>query len=145
MQDEWPSRRVTMLEQRVEQLETLPGEVAALRTEMRAEFADVRAEMRAEFADVRAEMRAEFADVRAEMRAEFTNVRAEMNAGFADVRADMDAKFAAVHDVLIACQTQITDNHRHMLVLHEEVLSRIATLGERWPQPPGTRKKPQRG
>ena len=115
MQSEWLSRRIDLLEQQVEQLNTLAGEVAALRTEMRAEFADVRAEMRAGFEHTRAE--------------------------FADVRAEMRGGFAAIHDVLISLQTQITDNHRHMLVLHEEVLSRIATLGERWDRPPTRRRK----
>jgi predicted nucleic acid-binding Zn-ribbon protein len=137
MQSEWLSRRVDLLEQQVEQLNTVSGEVTALRTEMRAEFADVRTEMRAEFADVRTEMRAEFADVRAEMRGGFEHTRTE----FADVRAEMRGGFAAIHEVLISLQTQITDNHRHMLVLHEEVLSRITTLGERWERPPTRRRK----
>jgi hypothetical protein len=92
--------------------------------------------MRAGFADVRAEMRTGFADV----RAEFANVRGEMRTEFANVRAAMDERSDAVHQVLISLQTQITDNHRHMLVLHEEVLSRIATLGERLSRPPARRR-----
>jgi hypothetical protein len=111
-----------ILEERVDQLKTLPGEVAALRTEMRAEFADVRAEAAA---------------LRAEMRAGSEHTRAE----FADVRAEMRGGFAAIHEVLISLQTQITDNHRHALVLHEDVLSRLATLDERWERPPARRPK----
>lgn len=116
MQGDWLSRRVTLLEQQVGRLDSLPSEVTALRQDMNTQFAAV---------------------------------RADMDAGFASVRADMDVRFDAVHQVLISLQTQlsaqqaqIAANHNQMLVLHEDVIARIATLGERWDQSrPRPRKK----
>jgi hypothetical protein len=62
----------------------------------------------------------------------------------------MDRRFDAVDQGLIFLQKQITDcrqtleakieeNRRHALVLHEQVMSSIATMGERPPSKP--RKK----
>ena len=110
MQDDWLSRRVALLEQRVEHLERVPSEISALREDMNSQFVAVRSEMATEFSAVRSEM---------------------------------DLRFDAVHQVLISLQTQIRDNHRQMLVLHEEVISRIVTIGEgRAQPPPKSRKKP---
>ena len=104
MQGDWLSQRVTLLEQRVERLETLPGEVHALRDDMNAQFAAL---------------------------------RADMDAGFVSVRADMDVRFDAVEQVLISLHTQLADQKTEiqavgsrMLALHEEVISRIAAIGE---------------
>ena len=115
MQGDWLSQRVTLLEQRVERLETLPGEVHALRDDMNAQFAALRADM----------------------DAGFVSVRADMNAGLASVRADMDVRFDAVEQVLISLHTQLADQKTEiqavgsrMLALHEEVISRIAAIGE---------------
>ena len=148
MQGDWLSQRVTLLEQRVERLETLPGEVHALRDDMNAQFAalradmdagfvSVRADMNAGLASVRADMDAGFVSVRADMDAGFVSVRADMDAGFVSVRADMDVRFDAVEQVLISLHTQLADQKTEiqavgsrMLALHEEVISRIAAIGE---------------
>lgn len=130
MQGDWLSRRVTLVEQRVDRLDGLPGEVTALRQDMNTQFVALRADM----------------------DAGFVAVRAEMDAGFVAVRADMDVRFDAVHQVLISLQTQITDNQRtleatigdnrrYALVLHEEVISRIATLGEGRERPRPRKKR----
>lgn len=97
MLGDWLSQRVTLLEQQVEWLEGLPGEVSALRQ--------------------------------------------DMNTQFVTLRAEMDARFDAVEQVLISLQTQITDNHRRALMLHEDVMSSIATLGEGYRPRSGPRKK----
>ena len=113
MQPDWLSRRVTLLEQRVERLEGLPAELSALRTDMNAGFAGV--------------------------SSQFAAVRAEMHTEFAAVRAEMDARFDAVPQVLISLQTQVVevrkemlrlhdDTMRHMRVLHEGVIDRIAKI-----------------
>ena len=81
MQPDWLSRRVTLVEQRVDRLET-----------------------------------------------QITGLRGEMN-----------ERFDAVEQVLISLQTQITSNHReatgrfdelgrHMRVLHEDLIDRIAKI-----------------
>ena len=78
--------RMTILEQRVERLETLPSQVDALRREMHE-------------------------------------------------------RFDAVEQVLISLQTQIADNHRYTLVLHEDLVASIAAIGEARPRRSNRRKK----
>ena len=68
---------------------------------------------------------------------------------FDDLEERIDVRFDAVHRVLISLQTQLADQqsqvaatHSQMRTLHEDVISRIATLGERWNQSrPRPRKK----
>ena len=102
MQPDWLSRRVTLLEQRVDRLET------------------------------------RFDELTVHMNARFAQVDARFDA--VDARFDaVDARFDSVEQVLISLQTQITSNHRefrerfdelgrHMRVLHEELIDRIATI-----------------
>lgn len=61
---------------------------------------------------------------------------------FAVAEQRADERFDAVHQVLISLQTQVMDNHRQMLVLHEDLVARIAVLGEGWD---GSRAKKNRG
>jgi hypothetical protein len=84
--------------------ETKEG-LADLRTEMRTEFGAVHSQ----FANVRAENSQEVANVRAETRQEFAKVRAEMSEGFTNVRTEMR-------------------------VLHEDLVERLARIGEGRPQ-----------
>lgn len=95
--------RLTLLEQRVSQLET--ATIPALREEMRTGFED----MRAQFANVRQE----FADMRARFEAidrRFEGVEQRMEQGFEETR-------------------------RHARVLYEDLVTRIATIGESGPAP----------
>jgi hypothetical protein len=55
-------------------------------------------------------------ETRAETKQEFAAVRAQMNQGFADVRMEMNQGFA--------------DVRTEMRVLHEELVERIARIGE---------------
>jgi hypothetical protein len=142
--------QVAVLGERVGSVET---QIVQLRGEMRVEFSDVRTEMRTEFADVRSEMRTEFGAVRDEMRTEFAAVRSEMQTGFAAVRSemqtesaavrgDMDERFAGARDDMLIGLANVTNELRHEIresaeegqrrsrVLFEEVLGRIAALGE---------------
>lgn len=82
----------------MERLESVPGEIAALRADMNARFAEVRADV------------------------------AGTRQGLRD---EMDLRFDAVHQVLISLQSQMADMRRQMLVLHEDVIERIKTIGER--------------
>jgi len=92
--------RLTLLEQKVSQLEATP--VSVLRVEMREEFASVRKE----FANVREE----FANVREEMRLRGEALEQRMEQGFDETR-------------------------RHARILYEDLVSRIATIGEGGPVP----------
>lgn len=143
------ANRVERLEKTVDGLQTLPAEVAALgervgavelqilqlRTDMNDGFSAVRSEMTAEFAAVRTEIQAGFAAAREEwrvdIRTESAALRAEMQAGFAAAR---DERLVALANVTTELGRQIQEaaeeGKRHTRVLFEEVLSRIATLGE---------------
>lgn len=126
--------RLARLEEKVSQLEASP--VSTLRTEMNTGFAEVRAE----FAEVRAEVRAEFAEVRAEVRAEFAEVRAE----FAEFRAEVRQQFEAIDGRFGALEakldTGLEDTRRYMRILYEDLVTRIATIGEG----PGPQRAPRK-
>jgi hypothetical protein len=141
MQGDWLTQRVTLLEQRMERLEALPGDVSGLRHDVNAQFVAVRHETATEFTAVREEMATGFAAVREEMATGFAAVRGEMAMEFAAVRGEMDVRFDGVEQVLISLQSQILENHRHMLVLHEDVRSIIATLGKGLPRSKPRKKR----
>lgn len=97
------------LERRVETLEQLPERVTALA----AQIVQLRDEMRSEFSATRAETRAGDEETR-------RTLREEIRAGDEETRrvltTRMDDLFGA--------------NERHMRVLHEDLVQRIATLKE---------------
>ena len=95
--------RLTLLEQRVSQLET--ATIPALREEMRAGFED----MRAQFANVREQ----FADMRARFEA-------------------VDHRFEALEQRM---EQGFEETRRHARVLYEDLVTRIATIGEGRPAP----------
>lgn len=94
------TRRVEMLEQKVQSLETLPARVEAVELQI----VQLRDEMRGEFSAVRQEMNAMGSALGMEIRAVDEALRAEIRAGDEETR-------------------------RYMRVLHEEVISRIEVLG----------------
>ena len=97
--------RVDRLEDRVSERERLPAKV----TELGTQIAQLRSEMHAEFSAIRGEMQAEFSAVRGEMQAEFSAVRGEIRDGDEETR-------------------------RQMRVLHEDLVARIALLGQGRPR-----------
>ena len=109
--------RVEILEGKVEELAGLPDRMVALELQI----VQFRAEVHAEFSATREELRQEFRQAIATLatKAELEQLRAEMREGDEETR-------------------------RLMRVLHEEVLSRIALLGEGHPARPrstGRRRK----
>ncbi len=54
---------------------------------------------------------------------------ASLESEFLQFRLDVKAEFSAIH---LAIRTGDEETRRYMRVLHEEVLTRIALLGERW-------------
>jgi hypothetical protein len=89
--------RVTILEQRVENLASLPARMAAVELQIR----QLRDEMRGEFSAVRQELTTLF---RSELLSNADSLRAEIREGDEETR-------------------------RFMRVLHEDVIARIAALG----------------
>jgi hypothetical protein len=109
--------RVENLERKMELLQGLPERVGAvelqigrLRTEMHEQFSAVRHEFRTE---IRTEVEAVRTDLRAEIKAESDLIRRELRA---EIREGDE------------------ETRRYMRVLHEEVLSRIATLQDLLPR-----------
>ena len=107
--------RVAILEKKVEDLASLPARVAGvelqivqLRDEMRLGFSAVRQEIRQGDDRVREDLRAEMRELRGELRSEMQRLREELRA---DIReGDQETR-------------------RYMRVLHEDVIARIAALG----------------
>jgi hypothetical protein len=94
-------KRVELLEQQMRPLSELPDRVASFETQ----FLQFRTEVRAEFSAVRSEMHAGDERLLEEIRKVEANLRREIQAGDEETR-------------------------RFMRVLHEEVISRIAAIGE---------------
>jgi len=170
MADELLSDRVERLEKTVEGLQTLPAEVAVLGERVgsvETQIVQLRAQMRVEFSDVRTEMRTECAAVRSEMRTEFAAVRDEMHTGFASVktelrkeirvevgalREEMNERFAGARDDMLVGLANVTnelgreirESKRHSQMLFEEMLGRIATLGEHRGESPARKPRAPR-
>lgn len=121
-------------------------EMVALRTEMTAQVrAEFRAEMDAQSAKIRAAMDAQSGNLRAAMdaqsaalRTEMTIARDEVAAEFAAVRAEMSEGFTAPTGALARAveglRSEIRagdeETRRQMLVLHEDLVARIALLSD---------------
>jgi hypothetical protein len=94
-------KRVEMLEQQMRPLSELPERVASLETQ----FLEFRAEVREEFSAVRTEIQLVRSELRDEIRTTAEGLRGEIRAGDEETR-------------------------RFMRVLHEDVIARIAAIGE---------------
>lgn len=78
-----------MVKKMSDRIETLTGELGAIRCEMRDQLEDVRNEMRDQLEDVRNEMRDHLEDVRNEMRDQLEDIRNEMRGQFNALNAMM--------------------------------------------------------
>jgi hypothetical protein len=151
--------RVEILEQKVRILETLPPRMEAvawqiiqLRKEMSVEFRSVRDEIRAVDAGLGDEIRAVDARLGDEIRAVDAGLRDEIRAVDAGLRDEIRAVDAGLRQAIRAVdvglrvemetreasllekiRAEIRDGDEqtrtYMRVLHEEVISKIATLG----------------
>ena len=151
------TERVEHLEKTVDSLRELPSRVIRVEVRVTAveeQVVQLRGEMRDGFSAVlqvidassvatqrlideaRAETKQGFADVRAEMVQGFAEVRGEMAQGFADVRGEMAQGFATVR---VEMTQGLGDVRTEMRVLHEDLVERIARIGEG-----GSRKRPRR-
>jgi hypothetical protein len=110
-------RRVETLEQLPERVMALEAQIVQLRDEMRSEFSATRAETRAGDEETRRTLREE---IRAGDEETRRTLREEIRAGDEETRrvltTRMDDLFGA--------------NERHMRLLHEDLVQRIATLKE---------------
>ena len=109
MQEPTLLRRIEILEHKVELLEQLPARLQSVELQI----LQLRGEMRDGFSALRAEIRAGDEELRAELRM-------EIRAGDGQTRAELRAEIRAGDE----------ETRRYMRVLHEDVIARIATLGE---------------
>jgi hypothetical protein len=95
------------------------GELGAARDELRGEFGSVRGELGA----VRDELRGELGTVRDELRGELGTVRGELGAVRDELREDI--------------RIGVEETQRLVRLLHEDLLQRMARIGERLSPPEG--------
>ena len=99
------TNRIAILEHKMQSLEGLPDRVASLEVHI---------------SQFRAEVRVEFSAVREEMRAQGETFRSQMNDLVSDLGQTLRGEMRAGDE----------ETCRHMRVLHEEVIARIALLDE---------------
>ena len=109
MAQESLEKRMDRLERRVEILEQLPQRVTALESQIVL----LRDEMRSEFSAVRGEIRAGDEQV-------IKTLREEIRAGDEQTRRVLTERMESLFDA----------NERHMRLLHEDLVERIARMGE---------------
>jgi hypothetical protein len=118
--------RVEILERKVRILETLPPRMEAVAWQI----IQLRKEMSVEFRSVRDEIRAVDAGLRDEIRAVDAGLRQAIRAVDVGLRVEMETREASLLEKIRA---EIRDGDEqtrtYMRVLHEEVISKIATLG----------------
>jgi chromosome segregation ATPase len=147
------TERVTILEQKVNEFASLPSRVAGvelqivqLRDEMQGGFSAVRQEMAVLRDDLRSELHHELHGIREELggiRGELSGVRGELDGihgTLSGVRAELDGIRGELDGIrgelngLRGLRAEIREGdeetRRFMRVLHEDLIVRIAALGD---------------
>ena len=121
--------RIDTVEHRMDSMELRWDEsFAALRTQIlqsdcetrEAILATLRGEVAGEFSAMRTDVAGEFSAMRTEVAGEFSAMRTEVAGEFSMQRAHFETALANGQD----------ETRRYMKVLYEDILSRIALLGE---------------
>jgi hypothetical protein len=119
--------RVTILEEEVASLEGLPERGGRLEWQI-LPFRD---EVRSECSAIRAELHDGQETLREEMRAGQDALRAEVREGDASLNAELKAEIRQLRDEV---RTGDEETRRFMRILHEELVARIAAIGELRPR-----------
>ena len=110
-------KRVGILEQLPERVTALESQIVLLRDEMRSEFSAVRGEIRDGDEQVIKTLRNE---IRASDEQVIRTLRDEIRAGDEETRRVLSERMESLFD----------ENERHMRLLHEDLVERIARTGE---------------
>jgi predicted phage gp36 major capsid-like protein len=110
-------RRVEILEQLPERVTALESQIVLLRDEMRSEFSAIRRESRAGDEQVIQTLREE---IRAGDEQVIKTLREEIRAGDEETRRVLTERMEFLFDA----------NERHMRLLHEDLVDRIARMSE---------------
>ncbi len=130
--------RLESLERRVTNLELLPARI----DDLASQILHLRTEMRAEFSAVRGEVAGQGTTLRQEIAEQGGMLRQEMAEQGGMLRQEMAEQGAALRDEFRSdLRREIDGLATHMRVLHEEVIARIALLGDAAPQARRRRRK----
>ena len=117
------AERVTILERKVDDLASLPARVTAVELQI----VQLRDEMRLGFSAVRQEVTGLREDLLTTIRQGDDAVREELHVGMGELRGEMQR----LRDELRAeIREGDHETRRYMRVLHEDVIARIAALGD---------------
>ena len=121
------TERVTILEQKVEDLASLPARVAGVELQI----VQLRDEMRLGFTAVRQEMAGLREDLLTTIRQGDDAVREELHAEMRELRGELRGEMQRLRDELRAdIRDGDQETRRYMRVLHEDVIARIAALAD---------------
>jgi hypothetical protein len=125
------AERIDSVEQRMDSIEQrLDASYTSLSTQIlqsRRENDDAHSAMRTEFSLSMSALRSEFLVMRTDVAGEFSAMRAEVAGQFSATQAVTLSRFEKLETALA---DGLDETRRFMRVLHEDVLSRIALLGE---------------
>ena len=137
------TERVTILEQKVNEFASLPSRVAGvelqivqLRGEMQVGFSAVRQEMAAMRDDLRTELHRELHGIREELhgiREELDGIHGALDGihGELDgIHGELDGIHGELNGLRVEIRAGDKETRRYMRVLHEDLITRIATLGD---------------
>ena len=117
--------RLERLEQRVTAIEHLPARIDRLELQ----FVQLRTELRDEFSAIRHEAQSRDAEV-------VRGLRDEIRAGDEETRRVLRDEIRTGNVMIVTALTEQTEElRRHMLLLFEEAVSRIANVQEQRPAP----------
>ena len=109
--------------------------VRQFRGELRGEIGQVRDELRGGIGQVRNDLRGEIGQVRDDLRSEIWQVRDDLRGEIGQVRDNLGGEIKAMGDRLEAA---VQEAWNHSRVMFEEVIERIARIGE------GSSRRPRR-
>ena len=124
-----------------ERIDTVEHRMGSVEQRLNASYASLSTQIlqsRRENDDAHLAMRTEFSEGMSTLRGEFTAMRADVAGEFKAVRTEVAEQFAATQAVTLSrfekLETALADGlketRRFMMILHEDLLSRIALIGE---------------
>jgi len=123
--------RIDAVEHRMDSIEhRLDASFAALSTQIVQSHRETRDEINATLRTLRGEMRAMGEALGGEAQETSATLRGEMRAMGGDLHDEMHALHGLTNGRFDTLEAAVAESRRFVLILHEEVLSRIALIGE---------------
>ena len=109
------TERVTILEQKVNEFASLPSRVAGVELQI---------------VQLRGEMQGGFSAVRQEMAVMADDLRTELHHGLHGIRGELDGIHGELDGLRAEIRAGDEETRRYMRVLYEDLIARIAALGD---------------